>query len=121
MDYAGHVRRVLMQGSKSVLTGGILSMTRKHSATNGSKPNKIAPSPVSLTPLYPLSSNHYPLGGSNPFPFKSLTITHWRSRTCPDDLANPMILKNRGELEAQNLKLETDSTLAAIIVDSRTR
>ncbi len=74
-----------------------------------------------VTELYPPSTTHCPLGGLNPFPFKSLPITHWRLRTCRDDLANPMILKNCGELETRNWKLETDSRLEAIIVDSHTR
>src|SRR5271165_2733602 len=89
--------------------------------TNASRPAKIVQQRRCLTHFYPLSTNHYPLGGFNSFPFKSLPIRHWRLRTCPDDLANPLILSNLGELETRNWKLETDSRLAAIIVDSHTR
>src|SRR5271165_7010873 len=47
-----------------------------------------------LTALYPLSTNHYPPGGPNPLPVKRLPISHCDSRTCRDEIRNPMILNN---------------------------
>ena len=47
-----------------------------------------------VTAFYPLSTDHYPLGGLKSLPIKKMPVAYCDSRTCRDEIRNPMILKN---------------------------
>jgi hypothetical protein len=67
--------------------------------SNAPKPAKAKPRSRCLTPIYPLSTNHYLLRGLKSLPIKRMSITHCGRITCQEKIRNPVILKDVTERE----------------------